>query len=135
MLDGTVRRGQVEAIRAAVRVSDMRGFTALSDRLSTDAVIELPDSYFEAVARPIEERGGEILKFIGALARLDFTVVGRAVNEASRVEALCRVLARPLLATAPFAQALGGRGLVSLGFHALRGVREPQEIFGVEGLL
>jgi adenylate cyclase len=196
VLAGKVRRGQVETIRAAIWVSDLRGFTALSDRLPPEQLIELLDSYFETVARPIEAGGGEILKFIGdgllsifparddpraacraALAvarevqdllarmnldradqripgiacgiglhlgdvqfgnigardRLDFTVVGRAVNEVTRVESLCRVLSRPILATAPFAEALGREGLVSVGFHALRGVREPREIFGLAG--
>jgi len=68
---------------------------------------------------------------IGARDRLDFKVIGRAVNEASRVESLCRVLERRLLATAPFAGHLGNADLISLGFHVLRGVREPQEIFGL----
>ena len=67
---------------------------------------------------------------IGARDRLDFTVIGPAVNEASRVEALCKVLDRPLLASARFAEAIGPTGLTSLGFHVLRGVSTPEEIFG-----
>ncbi len=69
---------------------------------------------------------------IGASERLDFTVVGPAVNEASRIQALCRPLDRNVLISSTFQQAAGGApGLESLGFHALRGVREPQELFGL----
>jgi len=68
---------------------------------------------------------------IGARERLDFTVVGPAVNEASRIQNLCRPLERNVLISAAFheiACACHGE-LESLGFHALRGVREPQELF------
>jgi adenylate cyclase len=64
---------------------------------------------------------------VGAARRLDFTVIGRAVNEASRVESLCRELGRNLLLTAPFA-ALCGRESVSLGRFALRGIKNPIEV-------
>ncbi|MGF1639722.1 MAG: adenylate/guanylate cyclase domain-containing protein [Rhodospirillales bacterium] len=65
---------------------------------------------------------------IGIPERLDFTVIGPAVNEAARLEDLCRSLHRPVLISAELARLVGER-LVSLGFHALRGVREPHEIF------
>jgi adenylate cyclase len=72
---------------------------------------------------------------IGASDRLDFTVVGPAVNEASRIQALCRPLERNVLISASFHEiACSCHGeLMSLGFHALRGVREPQELFTVKG--
>jgi adenylate cyclase len=71
---------------------------------------------------------------IGASDRLDFTVIGPAVNEASRIQALCRTLDRNVLISSTFQETLGSkRGLDSLGFHALRGVREPQELFGLAG--
>ncbi len=66
---------------------------------------------------------------IGAKNRLDFTVVGPAVNEAARVEALCKTMERPLLVSAAFAETVGTDKLDSLGFHALRGISEPREIF------
>jgi adenylate cyclase len=66
---------------------------------------------------------------IGASDRLDFTVIGGAVNEVSRVESLCKELEVPLLCTAAFARALGGAQLKSLGRHGLRGVAEPAELF------
>ena len=68
---------------------------------------------------------------IGARDRLDFTAIGPAINEACRLEALCKVLERPLVASAAFARQLAGVPLVSLGFHAFRGISEPQEVFGV----
>src|SRR5581483_7165371 len=77
---------------------------------------------------------GEVLYGnVGAVDRLDFTVIGPAVNEVSRIEALCDRLGRNLLVSAEFAAALGpGSGLVPLGRHALRGVREARAIYGVE---
>ncbi|MCH8992124.1 MAG: right-handed parallel beta-helix repeat-containing protein [Acidobacteria bacterium] len=68
---------------------------------------------------------------IGAPDRLDFTVVGPAVNVAARLEALCKSLDRPLLVSEAFAACAGPcrRRLRSLGVHTLRGVRRPQEVF------
>lgn len=60
---GAVKRGEGELIDAAIWFSDMRDFTALSDR--TPRVIETLDLYFDAVATAIAEHGGEVLKFIG----------------------------------------------------------------------
>lgn len=77
---------------------------------------------------------GEVLYGnIGASERLDFTVVGSTVNEASRIEGLCRPLQRKVLISSSFreAAAASGGGLLSLGFHALRGIREPQEVFTI----
>ena len=215
VLTGTIERGSTEAIRAVIWFSDLRGFTHLTDTLPRDALIEMLDDYLEAMARPVHDNHGQILKFmgdgllatfdltargeaaacrdalkaaadlrrafpafnetrraagkpimefglalhlgevlygnIGASDRLDFTVVGPAVNEASRIQALCRPLGRSILISSTFqaiagqaiagqaiaGQAIAGQamaaGLESLGFHALRGVREPQELFSLSG--
>jgi adenylate cyclase len=92
----------------------------------------------KAAGKPIMEFGlalhlGEVLYGnIGASERLDFTVIGPAVNEASRIQGLCRPLDRNILISSTFQETAGSkRGLESLGFHALRGVREPQELFGL----
>ncbi len=68
---------------------------------------------------------------IGARDRLDFTVVGPAVNEASRIAAMCRALDQELVISSAFAQAakVSSDRLVSLGRYVLRGVRKPQELF------
>jgi len=68
---------------------------------------------------------------VGTDARLDFTVIGPAVNEAARIEVLCKELGQPLLVSQAFADAAeASRGhLVSLGGHRLRGVREETELF------
>jgi adenylate cyclase len=71
---------------------------------------------------------------VGATDRLDFTVIGPAVNEVARIEALCEPLGRRILVSAKLAAAAGGAAarLVSLGRHRLRGVREAQEIFALD---
>jgi adenylate cyclase len=76
---------------------------------------------------------------IGSVDRLDFTVVGPAVNETSRIASMCRSVDRPLLISSSFADALPAhdRGqLVSVGRFALRGVGRAQDLFTLDpGLL
>ena len=65
---------------------------------------------------------------VGAARRLDFTVIGPTVNEASRMEALCAELGRALLLSGAFA-ARCGRAAVSLGRFQLRGCEGEREVF------
>jgi len=195
ILAGQIRRAEGERLRAVVMMTDMRGFTALSDRLPGDEVITLLDDYFDALATPIQERNGEVLKFmgdgmlaifpaaddddfsassvraleaateglerldavnnarrstgrselrtgiglhlgeviygnVGTVGRLDFTVIGPAVNLASRLEELTKRLLRPMLFSADFARVCP-RPLVSLGFQPVRGLIFPEEVFGL----
>ena len=195
VLAGTIKRGEGETIAAAIWLCDLRDFTLLSETLPSDEMIRLLDDYFEIMAGPVSEHGGEVLKFIGdamlaifpivddldrdracrtalaaaeeALARLasanlarrargereidlglalhtgpvmygnigaperlDFTVIGPAVNLTARIAGLCRPLGRKILASARFASPCGSE-LVSLGHHQMRGLAQPQEIFGL----
>jgi len=76
---------------------------------------------------------GEVLYGnVGTTDRLDFTIIGPAVNEASRLEALCKHLERPMLLSESFATALGQHPrLRELGTHELAGLAEPRRIFGI----
>ena len=65
---------------------------------------------------------------IGAPARVDFTVVGAAVNLAARVEPLTKTLGRSLLLTEAVAR-LTSQPLISLGAFPLRGLSDPISIF------
>jgi adenylate cyclase len=72
---------------------------------------------------------------IGSHERLDFTVIGPAVNEASRIAAMCRSAERDVLVSAAFREAAAAserEALVSVGRYALRGVERPQELFTVD---
>jgi adenylate cyclase len=70
----------------------------------------------------------------GSQTRLDFTVLGAAVNEASRIAQLCRSLDQRVIVSSAFADASGNRRaeLVSLGRYALKGVAAPQELFTLD---
>ena len=196
VLDGQIRRGEGQTVSAAILLTDLRAFTALTDRIDPVRIVGWLDEHFDALGDPVAQSGGEILKFLGdgflavfpiadlgvrpcavceraldaaeaALAanrslnaqrraadlpgldadlvlhfgevvygnvgtsrRLDFTVIGRAVNEASRIEKLCDKLDRSLLISESFAERCG-RGLVPLGTFPLRGLDRPQRIWTV----
>ena len=192
VLDGAIRRGTQETIRAAIWFSDLQGFTALSERLPGQDLIDLLNDYFDTVTGAIEDEGGEVLKFIGdavmaifqpdgggeqaaairALTaastaaeraasrnaeraaradpeigygialhvgdvlygnvgganRLDFTVIGPAVNLASRIEGLTREVSRPILVSEAFAAAHGGV-FEEVGMFAFKGIGQDQKVF------
>jgi adenylate cyclase len=72
---------------------------------------------------------------IGSEDRLDFTVVGPAVNEVSRIASMCRSVDRELLASSAFRTGLDatGRGyLVSTGRYALRGIGRAQDLYTLD---
>ncbi len=195
ILKGTVHRGEITSIRAAMLIADLRGFTNISTRFAPEETAEIINQYYDSVVPPIVARGGEVLKFIGdavlaifpiaegeddcagvrsALAaarealsgnrrpfnaadgtsidvhfgiavhvgdavlgnvgsgdRLDFTVIGRDVNIAARLAALCSSLSRDFLVSADVA-AIGieaGECMAPAGHHTVRGLPEPMAVF------
>lgn len=195
ILAGATRRGSGTTVSAAILICDLRDFTRISDNWPRDDVIDLLNSYFDAMSEPIARHGGEILKFIGdgllaifpltqpsacanllhavsearqALAavsenngatgrapldygigvhvgdvmygnigsrtRLDFTVIGPAVNMASRLEALTKQLGRKVLLSRAFADLVQGDfDLERVGEHTVRGFSDPIELFAYHG--
>lgn len=197
VLDGEIKRGMGETIRAAIWFCDLKDFTSLSELLPEAQTLDLLNDYFDVVTRAVESQQGEVLKFIGdavlaifipnddedeadtesvavvrALAaakqclgdmamrneerqaserqeitlglalhfgnvhfgnvggekRLDFTVIGAAVNLASRIEGLTRELERPLLVSSEFA-ALHPDSFEALGEFAFKGVSEKRSVY------
>jgi adenylate cyclase len=72
---------------------------------------------------------------IGSQERLDFTVVGPAVNEVARIAAMCRSVDQPILVSSAFVDAYGedSGAFVSVGRFALRGVGRPQALYTLDG--
>src|SRR5471030_105837 len=71
---------------------------------------------------------------IGASNRLDFTVIGPAVNHTARLEKLCGPLGRSILVSSAFAALLPQGEAVSVGPHTLKDIDQPQEIFRLRGV-
>ena len=193
--NGTIRRGERKTLEAVVMFTDLRGFTAISEDSSEEEILDALDGYFELVVRSVEEKGGDVLKFMGdgilsvfviesdaernhkcrqaALAaasvltglatlnqtrvdagrqqldmgiginaghvsygnigspgRLDFTVLGSAVNVASRIEGLTKTVGDRVLATATVADAAPDL-FAERGRYEVRGLNHPIDIFGL----
>jgi len=115
----------MNAIEAAMRAE--RDGEALSARRRAEG---LPISDF-----CIGLHRGEVLYGnIGSRERLDFTVIGPAVNEVARIENMCRNLDQRVIVSADFARTpgLAPERLLSLGRYALKGVARPQELFTLD---
>ncbi|MDO9060080.1 MAG: adenylate/guanylate cyclase domain-containing protein, partial [Bradyrhizobium sp.] len=65
ILRGQIRRGHTDTMDAAIWLSDLRGFTALSDRLPAETVVDILNGYFDCQVAAIRDHGGEVLKFMG----------------------------------------------------------------------
>lgn len=190
ILSGAILRGQVTRIRSAILFADMRDYTRISSTLSPESAVELLNDYFDCLVPPIEEEGGEVLKYLGdgllaivrdrgddtggapqsALTaatnalrrihaansegrfpvpinvgialhhgdaaygnvgsgqRLDFTVIGRDVNLASRIADLNKRLGEPLLMSKSFVEHLWGNPS-PLGSHKVEGFEEQIEVY------
>jgi adenylate cyclase len=65
ILGGEIRRGHTDTMHAVIWLSDLRGFTALSDRLPPETVVDILNLYFDCQVSAIRTHGGEVLKFMG----------------------------------------------------------------------
>src|SRR6476646_10380073 len=61
ILGGQIRRGHTDTMDAAIWLSDLRGFTALSDRLSAETVVDILNRYFDCQVSSIKTHGGDAL--------------------------------------------------------------------------
>jgi adenylate cyclase len=88
IMGGQIRRGHNETMNAAIWLSDLRGFTALSDRLPAENVVEILNQYFDCQVAAIRDHGGEVLKYMGDGLLAVFPIdeyVGDAQQVCSRV--------------------------------------------------
>jgi adenylate cyclase len=90
ILAGQIRRGHAETMQAAIWLSDLRGFTALSDRLAPEIVVDILNQYFDCQVPTIRGHGGEILKFMGDGLLAVFPI---AKDQSNIGEVCARVLA------------------------------------------
>jgi adenylate cyclase len=82
ILAGQIRRGHTDTMNAAIWLSDLRGFTRLSDRLPSAIVVDILNRYFDCQVEAITRRGGEVLKFMGDGLLAVFPVAGNDDNAA-----------------------------------------------------
>ncbi|WP_420583867.1 adenylate/guanylate cyclase domain-containing protein [Ruegeria sp.] len=190
---GHIKRGEHKTVSAAILFADLRGFTEKASSWSENDLLCMMGEYFEMVVSPIQEKGGDVLKFmgdgilavfdiddsselsclsavqagqqalsnlndyndtaadngkeaiefvigidfgrvtfgnIGSPGRLDFTVVGQAVNVASRIQELCKKLDEKILVTQSVAEHIT-HSMQSVGSHSIRGLSEEIEAFKV----
>jgi adenylate cyclase len=197
VMRGHITRGVTEKIKAVLWYSDVRGSTAISERIGPDEIIPFLNDYAQASIDAVHDAGGEVLKLIGdgVLAmftdenvarakraalraehqfrdnitklnarrasegrptttayvglhvgevlygnigsedRLDFTVVGPAVNEVSRIASMCSSVDRELLTSTAFRTGLDAAGrnyLVSTGRFVLRGISQAQDLYTLD---
>ena len=197
VLRGRITRGVTEKIKAVLWYSDVRGSTAISERIGPDEIIPFLNDYAQASIDAVHDAGGDVLKLIGdgvlamfthenvAVARraalraefgfrrnlnvlnarraaegrptttayvglhigevfygnigsedrLDFTVVGPAVNEVSRIASMCGSVDRELLTSSAFRVGLDATGrnyLVSTGRFVLRGISRAQDLYTLD---
>ncbi|MDN5004374.1 adenylate/guanylate cyclase domain-containing protein [Bradyrhizobium sp. GCM10027634] len=88
ILGGQIRRGHNDTMQAAIWLSDLRGFTALSDRLPAETVVDILNRYFDCQVTAIRGHGGEVLKFMGDGLLAVFPIdeyVGDATQVCTRV--------------------------------------------------
>ncbi len=65
VMNGQIRRGDGETIRAVIWYSDMRHSTQLADSMTGEAFLRALNEYFESTAGAVLKHNGEVLRFIG----------------------------------------------------------------------
>jgi adenylate cyclase len=123
-ITGEAAEGQA-AERALTAAGEV--FAAVRDALTEEMLAGEPPARMVVALHC----GTVIYGNIGAAARLDFTVIGPAVNFVSRVETVAKALNLPIVVSEAFARAYGGN-LRSLGRHELRGLAGSHELFAPE---
>ncbi len=74
VLDGLIRRGDGQDIRAVIWFCDLRGSTSLAQSMSRDEFLACLNEFFDCVAGPVLDQGGQILRFIGDAALAIFPI-------------------------------------------------------------
>jgi adenylate cyclase len=116
-------------LAALAAAAQLRKGTAKLNRRRADAGFPVSEVYLAL------HSGDVFYGNVGSKDRLDFTVIGPAVNEVSRILAMSRSVEQNVLLSESFVGALDAqtrRRLVSVGRYALRGVARPQELFTPE---
>jgi adenylate cyclase len=105
---GAFRRGQTTEIDAAVVITDLRGFTGLSERLAPADLLENLGRYFEVVVDAVRSQGGDVLKFIGDGVLSVFPTDGNGSREACQraARSIVRAFGQPAALDKPFVAAL-----------------------------
>ena len=189
ILAGQITLGHIDKIRAAIMVSDLRGWTAMNAELPPEESLARVNRYFDLMDVAIAGQGGEILKFlgdgilaiftdtsdddglevcnaahaaalsaldavdeqaldwdmqfgialhygevlygnVGSVGRLDFTVMGQAVNIASRLEPLSAVYDQAIICSEQFAARVDALAR-PLGQERIKGLDAAQTIFAL----
>ena len=94
VLQGRIRRGDEDRIPAVVWMADLRGSTALQERLEHGRYLEILNEFFESTAGSALEAGGEVLKFIGDAVLAIFPVGENGAAARRAIAAARAALAR-----------------------------------------
>ena len=94
VLKGQIRLGHTEDIDAFVWLCDLRGFTSLSERHSSEVILEYLNSAFEVIVSEIQAIGGEVLKYIGVSVLAIVEQMKPQSNKQSDIQAAEKVCTR-----------------------------------------
>lgn len=114
---GLTHRGDGENIRVAILYCDMRNSTGLAEQLPSQIYLDLLNGFFERVAEPVLERGGEVLQFIGDAVLAIFPLEEDKDSDAAAVEAcwLARAAAEEIVVRIAAAPSRADHPIVQCG--------------------